>query len=164
MAKRLILAILAVLLVSFNVMAAGTVTVAFEEFPKTNFATLTFTCTGDASDGTIPATSTDNCTTDAGAGQDISSSLYGYYFHRMINYNLTSQTDCTANSDVYIKDNSGDGSYDLIGGDGVDELDNDTTNGKRLNSYDSIIGPITYSVANQSATSAEWVTIFVLVK
>lgn len=163
MKKLLILFLMLALILPAVSMAAGTVVVSMERVDA-NTRRITFTCTGDAANGTIPATSTDSCTTAAGTAQDISAFLEGFYLYRMWNINLVADVACTATSDVYLKSNDGDGSADHLSGDGVDQLDTDTTNYKRLSNYDLITGPVTYSVANQAAVGAQWSTVFELVK
>lgn len=55
--KKLIAIICLGLLLSASVaFAAGTVTQSLKKYPNANLTTLTFSCTGDASNGTVPNT------------------------------------------------------------------------------------------------------------
>ena len=148
MRKLSILIVLAVLLIASNALAAGTVTQATTQIAE-NMYKVVFTCTGDASDGSIP----DTDTTDG--------RINGFYSYRVIINNTTAQTDTSDDADVYIKDAGG---IDLMNGQGVDQLDADTCNYVRLCRHDPISGPLTLDVNNQSQTSAVYTVTLILGK
>ena len=104
---------------------AGTVTQSIEEVtsePKSasdgGFTIVTFSCVGDSSGGGIPDTTTEAAITER---------IKGCY---LIKCHLITGTKApTADSDVYIKDADG---IDLLGGSGVDALDNSASTGIQL--------------------------------
>lgn len=122
---------------------------------------LVFNCTGDAYDGSIPNTA---------ISPENLELIKGFYIRRVSIENTSSQTDVTDDSDVYFRLNYSDGSYnangdDYIGGQGVDQLDQDTTNFIRITNVEAITGPgASLVVANQDTASAQWTITFILVK
>lgn len=126
--------------------AAGSCDLSYGQ--KTEYtAEIIWTCTGDATNGSIPDTTSGSY-----------SSLfkkYPYAFRVWIE-NLSTDTDVTDNSDVYLytTDTSKAKSSDLMNGQGVDQLDADTTNYIRLNNFDPIHGQVILDVNNQSEASA----------
>lgn len=134
---------------------AGTVIVSWGRRTEQT-AELVFSCTGDASDGSIP---------------DTSSGAYSSIFKkfpfpiRCIIENTTAQTDVADNSDVYIYEGEPDNKgADILNGQGVDQLDADTRNYIRLNYSDPLMGPVTLDVDNQSEVSAEYTVTLILSK
>jgi hypothetical protein len=155
--KRVILTALLILALAGTSYAAGTVTVKYGKKTKLT-AELIFECTGDAADGTIPDTSS--------AGKTSLFNEYPYAY-RVIIENLSTDTDVTANSDVYIYKTDSAGSKsttDILGGDGVDQLDADTINDFELSEFTPLHGPVILDVDNQSAVSAGYRVILVLSK
>lgn len=144
--KKIILTAMLVSMIASIAFAAGDCDITFGD--RTDYtAEIIWTCTGDASDGTIPDTSTE--------GKESLFKKYPYAFRVWIE-NLSTDTDVTDDSDVYLytTDTSGTKSNDILNGQGVDQLDADTTNYIRLNQYDELHGRVILDVDNQSAVSA----------
>ena len=147
--KRLILIFgMAFLLISSNVFAAGTVSQSIT-FVSKDMMQLVFTCTGDASDGSIE----DTDTTDG--------RIYGMYIYRVIVENDSDDADVTDDSDVYILDAGG---TDMLNGQGVDQLDDNTRNYIRPCRYEPIVGPLTLDVDNQSEASGVYTVTLIIGK
>lgn len=149
MLKKIGILILSVLLFSSGAaMAAGAVTQGAVQKEIANVRTLTFTCVGDASNGSIP----DEDTTAANTRD-----LIGWELWKVqAIYGVTGPTD---NSDVYIKDSNG---VDLMGGYGENMLDNAAHNEAppRIDgvaSLQPVDGTLTLDVDNQSVNSATYV-------
>lgn len=136
--------------------AAGSCTISYGDMTKYT-AEIIWTCTGDASDGTIPDTS---------SGSHSSRFREFPYAYRAWVENLSTDTDCTDNSDVYLytTDSSGTKANDILNGQGVDQLDADTVNYIRLNQYDEIHGPVILDVNNQAEVSAVYRVTLVISK
>lgn len=108
---------------------------------------LTFTCVGDASNGTIPDTDTTAAITAAIKGM--------FVFMAIIEPGTPNPT---ADSDVYLEDEFG---IDLLGGGAVDELD--ATGNKHVyplldakGGSPPVIGTLTLDVDNQAVNSAQY--------
>ncbi|MBW1941124.1 MAG: hypothetical protein JRI28_07150 [Deltaproteobacteria bacterium] len=71
----------------------------------------------------------------------------GLYLYRVIIENKSTWGTVTDNSDVYIKDSM---TTDLLNGQGVDQLDDDTRNYIRVNRKDPIISTLIIDVDNQA--------------
>ena len=71
----------------------------------------------------------------------------GLYLYRVIVENKSTWGTVTGDSDVYIKDSMG---TDLLNGQGVDALDDDTRNYIRVNRKDPIISTLILDVDNQA--------------
>ena len=108
-------------------------------------------CTGDPSDGSIPDTIIN----------PPELRKLGLYLYRVIIDNKAVKTSVTDNSDVYIKDSGGS---DLLSGEGVDQLDDDTRNYIQLMEYEPILGALTLDVNNQATASGEYEITLILVK
>jgi hypothetical protein len=145
-----------ILVLSSLAEAAGTVT---QELRKVGYRYhLVFNCEGDSSDGSIP---------DTTVLQNHYNKIKGRVIYRVLVNNTTSQTDVTADSDVYIRDVSADstdtdGGNDLLDGQGVDSLDSDTKNRVTPSTYETIDELILLDVDNQSETSAQYTIIVVI--
>ena len=149
MKKRLLLIIMAAMFfITSSALAAGTVTQVLTPISKDMYK-LVFTCTGDASDGSIP----DTDTTDG--------RIYGMYLYRIVIVNTSSQTDTDDDADVYILDSN---DTDLLNAQGVDKLDKDVANYIRINRKDPVLGTLTLDVDNQSQTSAVYTITLILAK
>jgi hypothetical protein len=157
MKQRIIKSLLFILMVAVIVssavvsFAAGTVTATVEKF-DINAITVIFTCTGDAVNGTVPDTLT-NAVSINGTSTNIDRLIRDFFLYRVVVTNSTAQTDTDDNCDVYFKDANG---VDFMNGQGVDQLDHDTTNYLRMNQYDPVVGTMTLSTANQAQASAVW--------
>lgn len=153
MKKRILLLTIIALLLPAAALAAGTVTVTLAG-TRDSHRWVKFTCVGDASNGTIPATT---LTTEEMRWllED------GRYPYRLIVNNDSSWTGVTDNSDVYLKDAGG---HDFLNGQGVDQLDDDTYNYIRLTQYDPIIEALIFSVANQATASGAYTVVVVFTK
>jgi hypothetical protein len=157
MKQRIIKPLLFILIVAVIVssavvsFAAGTVTATVEKF-GVNAITLIFTCTGDSVNGSVPDTLT-NAVSIGGTSTNIDSMIRDFYLYRVVVSNSTAQTDTDDDCDVYFKDAY---AIDFMNGQGVDQLDHDTTNYLRMNQYDPVIGTMTLSTANQGQASAVW--------
>lgn len=120
---------------------------------------LVFTCTGDAADGTIPNTAITSLR-----------SIRDFYIRRVIIENLSTETDVTDDSDVYLRLNDVNGDTDtsgadLLDGNGVDQLDADTSNFIKITDVEAITGRgATLIVSNQSAVSAVFYITIVLAR
>ena len=85
----------------------------------------------------------------------------GLYLYRVIIENKSTWTTVTDDSDVYVYDSGG---TDLLSGDGVDQLDDDTRNYIQLSEYEPIIGSLTLDVDNQAEAAGEFEITLILVK
>jgi len=135
--KRTLFIVLFLILIPSFVFAAGTVSQRNSPI-KTDFGAtigweLTFTCTGDAANGTIP----DGSNSETKVEPDILAELSGAYLYRVIITNTSAQADVTDDSDVYFKTEEG---TDLLNGQGVDRLDKDAENYIRLTNYPVMVG------------------------
>jgi hypothetical protein len=115
---------------------------------------IVFVCIGGTGGetGTIPDTTTDATNT---------SFIVGWYPYRIVIENLAADSSVDNNADVYLKDAWGN---DVLGGQGVDQLDDNTKNYIRLSQYDAIVGALTLSVANQTQASGKWTITVIFVK
>ncbi len=135
---------------------AGTVEQALLRVGKLdNVQKLTFSCTGDSSDGSIPDSATSSIYTDE---------IVGWYLDQVIVD--PGATAPTADSDVVINDEWG---FDLLGGNGSNLLHSSTTKTTipatdGQNKRQPVLGALTLSVTNQSVNSATYDVILVLVR
>ena len=137
---------------------AGTVTLAQDQLFNANGYTtmrvVSFVCVGDSTDGTIPDTAIN-------ADNLVLGNLAGWFLYRMVVENDAGDTGVTDDSDVYIKDAGGS---DLLNGQGVDQLDDDTRNYIRLCRHDPVSGTLTLDVDNQDVHSGEYTITLILAK
>ena len=148
--KKLILAVL-FLVIPTLVMAAGSVKVRCDRLSE-DMVVVTFQCTGDATNGTIPDTALP--VNDSYSNRCLEH-VIGLYPYRVVISNTSAQTDVTDNSDVYLRYKSGSGE-DLFNGKGVDQLDKDVTNYIRLTEFDPITAAPYLDVDNNSAVSSQY--------
>jgi len=150
MKKRMLLTGMILLLMATSSWGAGTVTgqTAITTVGN-NVYKIVLSCTGDSGDGTIPDTTL------------VDFSKYGLYVYRVIIENLAADANVTADSDVYLKDADG---TDLLGGQGVDQLDDSTRNYITLTDVEPSLGALVFSVANQATVSGVWTVTFILVR
>ena len=134
---------------------AGTVTVSSDKIQnvdgRSSVRTVILACVGDSVNGSIPDT-----TLNVAAG--LSRPLTGWYPVRVKIKNAAADANVTDNSDVYLKDSDG---IDFLGGQGVDQLDDSTTNYIRLNNYDPLHEDPILDVDNQSGASGAYTITFV---
>lgn len=161
--RRLLLLIVAIIfiLVPGVTLAAGDVTQALTQIYSSDRhlvrRIITFSCTGDSSDGSIPNTDTSATNTAL---------IKGWYLYKVQTDGNHAGTEPTENSDVYIKDASG---IDLLDGNGVDMLDN-TAEREFHPAIDgtpalqAIDGTITLDVDNQGVNSATYTVKLIFVK
>lgn len=147
MMKRLILAVLAILILGGNARAAGSVTQAINRYPNANLRTVVLSWTGDAANGTVPSTATSDA---------ITADIAGWYVYAI-------ETDPgsvapTTLYDIVINDASG---FDVAGG----QLANRSATATeriipKLDTTASLYGGVlidsalTLVITNQSAVSA----------
>lgn len=152
--KKLLFVGFIILLVSQQVLAAGTVVVT-KEHHGPNVITVIFTCTGDSADGSIPDTSTDDKT----YGNDnvtLTSFIEGWFLDKVQCNPGTTAPDA---ADVDINDADG---IDLLDGNG-DSLIHATSSLATVPATDSqnklqpVTGAVTLSVSNQATASATYV-------
>jgi len=129
---------------------AGTCTQGSVVTPITNVRTLSFTCVGDASGGSIPDTDISAANT---------TKLLGWELWKV--QAIAGSPGPTANSDVYVKDTN---SVDLLGSYGENMLDNTGSNETipRIDgvaSLQPVVGVLTLDVDNQSVNSAAYTII-----
>lgn len=136
---------IAALLLPAVAMAAGTVTVTTGG-TRFGHRWINFHCVGDASNGTVPATTLT-------AEQTLFLTEMGLYPFRLIVTNDSGDTSVTDNSDVYLKDAGG---QDFLNAQGVDALDDDTRNYIRLTQFDPVISPLVFTTVNQATVSGVW--------
>ena len=137
---------------------AGTVTQALTEVRgragELVAKILTFTCVGDAANGTIPDTDTTT---------SITAQIKGWFIDKI--HTVVGSPGPTADSDVYIKDTD---ALDLLGGAGVDQLDNATDHivyplATLVHTRPLIDGALTLDVDNQAVTEAAYtVKVFIV--
>jgi hypothetical protein len=176
--KRLLLCVLFAIFIPAHVFAAGSVTqTGLTRLADTSgwgtpseTYTITFTCTGDASDGTIPNTDTNAANTAL---------IKGLYLYQVIAYPTSGGTAPDA-ADVMIYDANG---MDLLG-----SVDGGTTpyaganlihatlsqtcfpsmylvkTTSHVNYFPIVTGALTLDVDNQGTNSANWTIVLVFVK
>jgi len=123
--KKLLTIVLAVALVFFasNAMAAGTVsegsatTYYNAATGKPAVIEVTFTCTADAGDGTYPATA---------MSAALTAKVKGWVLDEVRIDGNHAGTEPTEDSDLYLyrSYNTSPGDFDVLGGNGVDQVDN----------------------------------------
>ena len=151
--RKLMYAVLVFFVFTGSCFAAGECVPSYGHKTK-HTAELVFTCTGDSVDGSVPNS----------PARGKASMFRDYpWLVRVIVENLTTQTDVTANSDVYLYNKSASGA-DLLAGDGVDQLDSDTLNYIRLSNYEPMPKQIWLGVSNQSEASGQYTVTLVLSK
>ena len=153
MKRLLIITLITALLLPAAAMAAGTVTVDTGG-DKFGHRWVKFSCVGDASNGTVPATTLT-------AEQTRFLTELGRYPFRLIVTNAAADTSVTDNSDIYLKDAAG---HDYLNAQGVDALDDDTSNYIRLTQYDPIVEPLIFTTANQATASGVWTVQIIFVQ
>jgi len=148
---------LIVLMFTANVMAVGEVEQTIMEVGRgdNKVVSVKFSCTGDASDGSIP---------DTDIRADILSYISGWFLDIIV-VNPGSVAP-TVDSDVYIDDED---EVDLLNGNGVDLLHNTAAkacvpNTDGQNKRQPIRGTVTLDVDNQSVNSATYDIILVFVQ
>ena len=103
--KRLFTAILllaALIFISNLALAAGSVTQAIKNYPNGNMKTVTFSWTGDASDGSVPSTATNTA---------ITTEIAGWYVYAIVTD--PGAVPPTTLYDIVINDANG---FDIAGG------------------------------------------------
>ena len=150
MKKIIVLITLAlVLIIPGMVFAAGSCTQTITEHNSVQMS-VTFSCTGDAADGTIP--DTDTATTDAN-GKILNATLtQGWYLHDVKTVPGATAPDA---ADVLIKDTDG---LDLLDGLGTNLIHatNPQSMGDSMPFYPPVTGVLTLDVNNQDTVSATY--------
>ena len=154
--KKLILVLMMLLIPAsaFGVAAVVTSKVEVYEASESDarFLALVFSCVGHSTGGAI---------LDTAISEKDSMKIRGWYVYRVIIENLAANASVTDDSDVYIKDASG---TDLLNGQGVDMLDDDTRNYVRLCRKDPVLGILTLDVDNQNVNSGKYTVTLILAK
>ncbi len=149
---KFILQILLILFLCFQVMADELV-VGQNTLVRTgeNMYEIVITCTGKVSDGSI-----EDVTINPSYLAE-----RGLYLYRVIVENVSTDADVTDNSDVYLYESEDTGkSNDLLGGLGVNALDDNTRNRIELTEYENITGPLLLDVNSQSCVSGKYTITF----
>jgi len=153
-----------------NVFAAGTVVQTAAMIDQGHMRTITFTCTGDSSDGSIP---------DTDLSADNAAFVKGYYFYKVEAFPTAGGTAPDA-ADVLIYDASG---LELLGSedggttayDGLNLIHATLTRacmpniylpraGLHLSYFPEVTGVLTLDVDNQATNSAEYTIVLTFVK
>lgn len=153
--KKIFLALILFIFMMANIcFAAGTIVPSIgDESPDKTSITVVLTCTADASDGSLPDTNF------GGPGTNLTKNLNGYYLYEV--KIVPGGTGPTDDSDLYIKDSDG---IDLLGGLGVDKIDNATTSHFQPSFYPRINSVLTASVSNNSVNGAVFTITLIFTK
>lgn len=151
--KKLVLITLILFAWANICLAAGTVSGTVSDIQQGDSIAVTLSCTGDSSDGSIPDTEF------GGPGTDITKNLHGYYLYEV--KIVPGGTGPTDDSDLYIKDANG---IDLLGGEGVNKVDNATNSHFQPVFFSRIDSKLTLDVDNNSEASSTYTITLIFAK